>query len=33
MMARFLSVIEDNIKTDIQGIGGKAWTGFLCGLR
>ena len=27
-MAHFLSVIEDNIKTDLQGTGWKAWTGF-----
>jgi len=32
MIARFLSVIEDNIKTGLQGTGWKAWTGFLCGL-
>jgi hypothetical protein len=31
-MARFPSVIEDNIKTDIQGTGWKVWTGCLCGL-
>jgi len=27
-MARFLSVIETNIETDLRGTGWKAWTGF-----